>query len=404
MSNESFAKTHGASVVRSVAGHSENSRRGVTYRRVSHNPILYASVVLFIVTTPSWCNAQSIPTGLVNATITFRVGGDHYEGQLLYWTSDEIFVLRRDGALARADRRLATDFQVINDHFVALDAGALRAQLLRELGGGYTVDTTSHYLVVRPTNKAEDCRDILEATYRNIQRFAAQRRIPLRESPFPLVAIVLATQNEYLDYLRRLKRNAVTLSNTLGCYDPISNRVVTFVLDATQQRSGGLPAGSTLPNVIRHEAFHQAAANMGLVSRFADVPLWFHEGMALMFEGDFVNPVNMVSGRATSQPRDLRFQARMVLAKQSSGWLRGLVVSDDLFSTHPETAYTLSWILMTYLHEKHHRAFVRYLTTINRLAPFETIPPPRRLADFVETFGDRWEVLEASVRKFADEI
>ncbi len=404
MSNESCAKTDGASVVRSVPCCSENSRQGTTCRMFWPNPILHVSVAVVFVTTPSWCNAQSIPTGLLKATITFRVGGDQYEGQLLYWTSDEIFVLRRDGGLARADRRLAKDFQVVNDHFVAFDAGVLRAQLLREFGRGYTVDTTSHYLVVRPMNKAEDCRDVLEATYRNIQRFAAQRRLPLRESPFPLVAVVLATRDEYLDYLRRLKRDSVTLSNTLGCYDPISNRVVTFVLDATQQRSGGLPAGSILPNVLRHEAFHQAAANMGLVSRFANVPLWFQEGMALMFEGDFVNPINTVSGRGTSQPGDLRRQGRLVLAKQSPGWLRGLVVSDELFSTRPETAYALSWILMTYLHEKHHRSFVRYLRTISRLPPFEATSPARRLADFVEAFGDRWEVLEASVRKFADEM
>jgi len=372
---------------------------------VRHEPIISLILTVFFGLTSFRCYSQSVPPSLVSGMISFRVGSDRYEGQLLYWTSDEIFVLGRDGALVRAERRLARDFHVVNDDFVALDPGAIRAQLLREFGRSYTVDTTSHYIVVRPASMTEDCREVFEATYRNVQRFAAQRKLPLQESSFPLIAIVLASRAEYLDYLARLKKDSDALSNTLGCYDPVSNRVVTFVLDNPQQRSGSLPSsGSRLPSVIRHEAFHQAAANMGLVNRFADVPLWFHEGMALMFEGDFVNPISKVSGRAISQPQDLKLQARHVLAKQSPGWLRRLVLSDSLFSSSPETAYGLSWILVTYLHKKHHEGFVRYLTTINRLAPFETLSPQRRVADFVEAFGDRWEALESAVRKFAGEM
>jgi len=347
--------------------------------------------------------AQQVLPHAVSGTISFRVGNDPYEGKLLHWTQDEIFLLQSDGSLSRVNRSAATAFRSVSSHFVPLSADVLRSQLLREFGRDYTVDTTTHYVIVRPIEKGAVWKDIFESTYRDVQRFAAQHRLPMQNAEFPLVAVVLGTQNEFVAYLSRLKKNQIP-SQTLGCYDPVSNRVITFALADRENPPQQIDSTESLRNVIRHEAFHQAAANTVLMNRFADVPLWFHEGMALMFENESLSSLSSSRERAISTQRDLKVQARLVLARQPSGWLRQIVLSDDLFSTHPRVAYALSWALVSYLNEKHHRSFVNYLTTMNRLAPFEPLSPQRRLADFTDAFGDRWDVLEVSVRTFVDQL
>lgn len=370
-----------------------------------HNRIIFAivSAIGYLLTGTQAGFSQQVAAGIGRRTIGFRIAGDQYEGRLLHWTQEEIFLLKLDGSLARVDRTLAADFRVVSDRFVPLSMDAIRARLLHEFGREYTVDATTHYLVVRPVGKGEFWKDLFESTYRNVERFSAQRRLPTRNTSFPLVAIVLKTREDFLNYLGGVKTSGIEPAKTLGVYDPVSNRVVTF--DVTSlDRTRGLEDGDRLRSVIRHEAFHQAAANTDLINRFADVPLWFNEGMALLFESEFINAPSKPQRAAFSGERNLKTQAKFILARQSSGWLRQLVLSDELFSRSPEAAYGLSWTLVRYLSERHHQAFVRYLIRINHLPPFESLAPEQRVADFVDTFGDRWEVLESSVRSYVDQM
>jgi len=347
--------------------------------------------------------AQYVVPNSVSGTITFRVENHQYEGRLLHWTQDEIFLLQGDGSLSRVNRVAATGFRAVSSHFTPLSAEALRSQLLREYGRDYTVDATTHYLIVRPIGKGESWKEIFESTYRNVQRFAAQRRLPIQNAEFPLIAVVLGTQDEFMAYLSRVKKSQAP-SQTLGCYDPVSNRVVTFASADRGSPRQQPDRVESLPNVIRHEAFHQAAANTALVNRFADVPLWFHEGMALMFENEFINPLSGPREKGGSPQKDLKIQAKLVLTRQPSGWLREVVLSDSLFLVDPRTAYSLSWALVSYLNEKHHRSFVRYLTTLNRLAPFESLSSEKRRTDFTDAFGDRWDILESAVLTFVNQM
>lgn len=361
-------------------------------------------VIVYLAAASQSGLAQQDPVGIGDRTIAFRVAGEQFEGKLLHWTQNELFLLKRDGSLARVDRRAATDFRVVSDRFVPVSMDTVRAQLLREFGREYTVDTTTHYIIVRPVGKGEYWKDIFETTYRDVERFSSQRRLPTRNASFPLVAVVLRTRADFVNYLSRVKGKGIEPAKTLGFYDSVSNRVVTFDVTNQGHRGESLDDGERIRNVIRHEAFHQVAANTDLINRFADVPLWFNEGMALLFESEFFNSPSRSQKQNFSGERSLKIQARFLLARQSSGWLRPLVLSDELFSQSPEMAYGLSWALVRYLSEKHHQAFVRYLTTINRLSAFESLSLARRRADFIDAFGDRWEVLESSVRTYLDQM
>ncbi|MGQ9505956.1 MAG: DUF1570 domain-containing protein [Thermogutta sp.] len=370
------------------------------------NVIFPMLAVLFTQTAgPSACViAQPTAASLGTKTIGFRVAGEQYQGQILHWTPREIFVLRQDGSLLRVDRTTATDFRVVSDRFVPLPVDVLRASLLREFGRQYTVDATTHYLVVRPIEKGDSWKDLFESTYRNVERFSAQRRLPTRSAVFPLVAIVLKTEETFREYLRSAENIRIEPTKVLGFYDPVSNRVVTFDLAEAARTPANLPASEKLRNVIRHEAFHQVAANIGLINRSAAVPLWFHEGMALLFEGEFVNPSCRTATRILSEETGLKAQAKFLLAKQPRGWLRPLVLSDDLFSASPETAYALSWALVNYLSDKRRQSFTQYLMRINRLAPFEQLSSGQRESDFIDAFGERWEILESSVQAYTEQL
>lgn len=366
--------------------------------------LIHYVAIAYLGVLPALAIAQPMGTSISTQTIGFRVAGEQYEGQILHWTPREIFVLRQDGSLARADRTAATDFRVVSDRFVPLPVDALRASLLREFGRQYTVDTTTHYLVVRPIEKGDSWKDLFESTYRNVERFSAQRRLPTRSAAFPLVAIVLKTQENFREYLHSAENIRIEPTKVLGFYDPVSNRVVTFDTTESGRTPANLQASEKLRNVLRHEAFHQVAANIGLINRAAEVPLWLQEGMALLFESENVNPSREPATRNQSEKTDLKTQAKFLLARQPRGWLRRLVLSDDLFSDSPETAYPLSWALVTYLSEKRRQSFTQYLMRINRLAPFERLSSGQRMSDFIDVFGDQWETLESSVRAYVEQM
>ena len=89
------------------------------------------------------------------------------------------------------------------------------------------------------------------------------------------------------------------VGNIVGFYSLRSNRVNMFDLSGLEAirtangRRGSMreinqmlsqPAAVPLVATIVHEATHQIAFNCGLQNRFADIPLWLCEGMAVYFE------------------------------------------------------------------------------------------------------------------------
>ena len=88
--------------------------------------------------------------------------------------------------------------------------------------------------------------------------------------------------------------------NTLGHYDPASNRV--FLFDVTSGTSGD--DWSENADTIIHEATHQTAYNVGVHKRFTAAPRWLVEGLATMFEARGV--WNAQYDRSQSRPRQPR--------------------------------------------------------------------------------------------------
>ena len=87
------------------------------------------------------------------------------------------------------------------------------------------------------------------------------------------------------------------------------------------------PQAEPLVATIIHEATHQIAFNCGLQTRFADIPLWVSEGIAVYFETpDLTNSKGWKEIGAVNRPRLDRF--REYLTRRPADSLSTLI-SDD---------------------------------------------------------------------------
>src|SRR6185369_8840897 len=114
--------------------------------------------------------------------------------------------------------------------------------------------------------------------------------------------------------------------NIIGFYSLRSNRVNMFDLTGVEalRGSGGRgsmreinqllsqPAAVPLVATVVHEATHQIAFNCGLQQRFADIPLWLCEGMAVYFEApDLASRSGWQGIGRVNYPRLEKFRANL---------------------------------------------------------------------------------------------
>ena len=140
---------------------------------------------------------------------------------------------------------------------------------------------------------------------------------------------------------------------------------------------------------IVHEATHQLAFNSGLQVRFADVPFWVSEGIAIYFETPnlestkgwrnigAVNRLNLVN-------------FRNYLPRRSAGSLE-LLLSDDKRFRDPATAsdaYAEAWALNYYFLQTKSDTYVKYLAALAEQKPLIDVTPQERVKQFKHFFGE----------------
>ena len=158
---------------------------------------------------------------------------------------------------------------------------------------------TTHYVICYNTSRpyAQWCGSLLERLYMAFTNYWSRRGFALREPEFPLVALVFADAASYRDAVRGELKDAA--DDVIGYYSLETNRINMFDLtgSAGLHRPQGRhvtpaqineilmqPDAERTVATIIHEATHQIAFNCGLQARFADVPLWVSEGLAVYFE------------------------------------------------------------------------------------------------------------------------
>lgn len=331
----------------------------------------------------------------VGPMVKISLEGQPVEGTPLACSARRVHLLGRDGRLWTFHPNRATTFRRSSRRFRSYTTGELRAALLRELGKGFAVTGTSHYLVAHPRGQRDRWARRFEDLYRAFVHYFAVRGLKPAEPPFPLIGVVCRDQREFRRHVARA--SAAASADLQGLYDLGSNRIILYDMQAQRDSARWRQNAS----VIIHEAAHQTAFNTGVHSRFAPPPLWVAEGLATMFEAAGVYDSYHHTRRKDRINRG-RFRAFRQQTHSNHGPtpLEAMIASDRRFRTDPAAAYAEAWAFTFYLVETQPRRYASYLGRTARRPPFTRYTPAQRTGDFVSVFGDDWPMLQARFLRF----
>jgi hypothetical protein len=336
----------------------------------------------------------------VRRTMEFELGGQRIEGTPLTNTASGVELLGRDGRLWSIAPSEARSLKQTGSSFQSYPVSVLKGRLQAELGKGFRVVATSHYLVAFPTGVRANWAERFEDLYRSFALYFSVRGFHLEAPEFPLIAIVWPDQQSFARACAA-DRGGVP-AGLLGYYSPISNRIMLY--DTGGGRGSAEDWQQTSATII-HEATHQTAFNTGIHRRFADTPRWLVEGLGMMFEAPGVSNSRAYTRREDRINHDRfdYFRSR-IAPKHKPDLLEALVNSDRLFSLDASIAYAEAWALSFYLVETQPRKYSQYLTLTAQRQPGQAYPPARRLADFTSIFGSNFRMLDAQFLRFMAEL
>jgi hypothetical protein len=347
---------------------------------------------LVVLVGPTGARAGSPGSWMLELTLD----GQHIEGAPLAWNPHEVHLLGRDGRLWTFAPEQARDYRKTSDRFRAYSVSELRAELLRELGTGFEVTGTGHYLVAHPRGTRDLWAGRFEELYRSFVHYFSVRGLQLAEPAFPLIGVVCRNQAEFARYAAR--RGMPAGRGVLGYYSLTSNRIILYDAGGEKADSAGWQQNA---DVTIHEATHQTAFNTGVHSRYAAPPVWVAEGLATMFEAPGVYNSRSFPRQSDRINRGWLAQFRQLeLPRHQPGLPADLVASDELFGRNPAVAYAEAWALTFYLVETDPRKYADYLASTARRPPFAEYTAAERTADFTAVFGSDWRMLEARLLRF----
>jgi Protein of unknown function (DUF1570) len=314
-----------------------------------------------------------------------------------------LLVLGQDGRIWTVSPEFLVSRRATEAPFTPLSSQALAAQLRGELGAQYEVTVTKHYVIASRAGKAYTrwCGALFERLFTSFHTFWKKRGVALREPEFPLVAIILADEQQFAGFAQA--DAGLNASDAKGYFSIPTNRMVLYDLTAgagpnvdISQRLAAAPFN--IATVI-HEATHQIAFNSGMHVRLADNPLWLTEGMAMYFETpDLHSRTGWKTVGAVNGLRLGQFGA-YAAARRGADSLETLLKSDARF-TNAETmtdAYSEAWALSYFLIRTRKEAYHKYLEQLADKPPLVFDDPEKRLAEFRAAFGDDLKKLDAEM-------
>ena len=331
-----------------------------------------------------------------NWMLELTLRGRKIEGRPLAWNTWQVHLLGRDGRLWSFAPKEAEDFRKTSNRFRSYSTSELRATLLRELGGGFEVSGTSHYLVAHPRGERSQWAQRFEDLYRSFVRYFSVRGFNIAEPPCPLIGIVCRNRREFLE--QSASEGTLASSGVLGYYSLQSNRILLYDVGSGSPDSSDWQQNAS---IVIHEATHQTAFNTGIHSRYTAPPLWVAEGLATMFEAPGVYNSRYHTRRSDRINRGRFEQFKdLVVPSHRPGLLADLIASDRFFRIHPSAAYAAAWALTFYLVETQPGKYADYLARTANRPSFQRYTPAERTADFTAVFGDDWRMLQARFLRF----
>jgi Protein of unknown function (DUF1570) len=340
---------------------------------------------------PAECEAQ---------TLAFEFSKARLEGKPLEWSKQQMVIMHHDGQMGIYPLEVFRESKMVSERFDPIDGVELRSRLQRELGQGFQVTTTEHYVVAYRGDRGSAWASRFEQIYRGVASFASRRGFQVKDSGVPLIAIVFANQQEYHAYASRT--NAKLPPQTAGFYSSLTNRIALFDPSRNSQNAQW---EQILDATITHEAAHQAAYNLGLHKRLTDTPLWLAEGFATMCESQAV----WDSAQASSETDRVNPYQReqfisLVMKRQVHGWLEPLIADRRLFETSPDLAYAAAWATAFYLSERQPREFGKLLKATSEVSVFSKVDSGEQIAQFKKIIGSNIRLIESKIEQYVSGI
>jgi hypothetical protein len=341
------------------------------------------------------CSHPAFAAAPANAMIKFLLNGQKVEGSPIRWSESDVHLLGRDGRLWKFEPDEATDFKQTSARFQCYPPSEFRAALLRELGGGYEVSGTGHYLIVHPRGQRDKWADRFEELYRSFVHYFSIRGLEPSPPLYPLVGVVCQDRAEF--DRQAMAQFGAAPGGVLGYYNIETNWIVLYDMGAKADSADWKMNAS----VLIHEATHQTAFNTGIHSRYCLPPKWVAEGLAMLFEapGVYDSRAHTQPGDRVNRERLKVFQEHMA-ARHKPELLAKVVATDEIFGINASAAYAESWALSFFLVETMPRKYAEYLKRTAARPPFQDYTPAQRVADFTAVFGSDWRMLEARFLRF----
>lgn len=300
--------------------------------------------------------------------------------------------------------------------FEPLTGDELGKQLLKQLPKGFELYTTANYVILHNTSKpyAQWCGALFEQLYKVFTNYWTRRGFNLQKPEFPMVAIVFADQASYAAWSKPELGDAA--GAIIGYYSLLSNRMTMYDLTGVEalrrpgnQRSTAeqINAMLTQPQAERtvatiiHEATHQVALNTGLQTRYADVPLWVSEGIAVYFETpDMKSLKGWGNIGGINRVRLAGF--RDYLSRRPAESLESLLADDKRFrdTRTGNDAYAEAWALNYFLITKKSKQYYEYTAKLSKKPVLVWDTPEGRLNEFKASFGDDLQKLDAEFIRY----
>lgn len=315
----------------------------------------------------------------------------------------DLLLQTNDGTLWSLERGQIQTRKQLDESFQPLAPAALAERLVSEMPAGFRSYTTPHYVVVYNTSRAyaQWTSSLLERLHKAFTNYWEGQGIVLHEPQFPLPVLLFADRQEYDRASREDLPNGT--GSIIGFYSLRSNRVNMFDLTGVEAVRGGggrgsikeinqmlsEPAAVPLVATVVHEATHQIAFNCGLQQRYADIPLWLCEGMAVYFEAP-----DLASTRGWRGIGRVNYPRLETFRKNLSNWHEGSLenlLRDSRRLRDPRTAvdaYADAWALNYYLIKYQPKAYTEYLKMLAEKRPLVDDTPATRLSEFRTYFGD----------------
>jgi hypothetical protein len=327
------------------------------------------------------------------------------EGRLLVTAEDGgLLVQSPDGALWTITAEELVERTKDDVPFVAHSSEELGKRLLEQLPQGFDVHRTAHYLICYNTSRAyaQWCGALFERLYMAFTNAWSRKGFDLHEPEFPLVALVFADRGSYQQHARPELGDSV--ESIIGYYSFATNRMTMYDLTGIQtlrqpgDRRGSMseinrmlarPEATMTVATVVHEATHQIAFNCGLQTRYADIPLWVSEGIAVYFETpDLTSSRGWRTIGAINPGRLAAF--RQYLSRRPAGSLQSLVSDDRRLRDSKQAldAYAEAWALTWFLIEQRPKQYEAYLKMLSEKRPLVWDEPETRLKEFRHFFGE----------------